>query len=386
MKMIYMDHAATTPVHRCVFEAMAPYLKDKFGNPSSLYSIGREIKKDIEQARAEVAAFLGAEPEEIIFLSGGTEADNTAIKGVLFALRDKKDHFITCSIEHHAVLETAIFLENLGFKVTVLPVDSNGLVDPGDVEKAITDRTALVSIMHANNEIGTVQPVEEIGRIAQEKGVYFHTDAVQTFGHLPINVDDLNIDMLAVSAHKLYGPKGVGALYVRKGTKMTQFMHGGGQERHRRASTENVAGIIGLAKAVELAKVGLDEEITRLTSLRDRMIDGIIGTIEKVHVNGDREKRLPNNVNICFEAVEGESLLLALDGNGVEASSGSACSSGASEPSHVLTAIGLAPEIAFGSLRLTLGKGTTKEEVDYILEVLPKVISNLRAMSPVWSG
>lgn len=386
MKMIYMDHAATTPVHRCVFEAMAPYLKDKFGNPSALYAIGREIKRDIEQARAEFAEFIGATPEEIIFLSGGTEADNMAIKGVLFALRNQKDHFITCSVEHHAVLEPAKFMESLGFKVTIVPVDSNGLVDPADVEKAITDRTALVSIMHANNEIGTVQPIAEIGKIAHDKGVYFHTDAVQTFGHLPINVDDLNVDMLAVSAHKLYGPKGVGALYVRKGTKLAQFMHGGGQERHRRASTENVAGIIGLARAVNLAKVGLDEEVSRLTSLRNRMIDGIMNNIEKVHLNGDRERRLPNNVNICFEAVEGESLLLALDGNGIEASSGSACSSGSSEPSHVLTAIGLAPEIAFGSLRLTLGKGTTKEEVDFVLEVLPKVISNLRAMSPVWTG
>ncbi len=384
--MIYMDHAATTPVHRCVFEAMAPYLKDKFGNPSSLYTIGREIKKDLEQARAEFAEFIGASPEEIVFMSGGTEADNMAIKGVLFALRNQKDHFITCSVEHHAVLEPANFMESLGFKVTIVPVDSRGLVDPADIEKAITDKTALISIMHANNEIGTIQPIAEIGKIAREKGVYFHTDAVQTFGHLPIKVDDINVDMLSVSAHKLYGPKGVGALYVRKGTKLSQFMHGGGQERHRRASTENVAGIIGLAKAVELAKVGLDEEVTRLTYLRDRMIDGIMNNIEKVHLNGDREKRLPNNINICFEAVEGESLLLALDGQGIEVSSGSACSSGSSEPSHVLTAIGLAPEIAFGSLRLTLGKGTTQAEVDFVLETLPKVISNLRAMSPVWSG
>lgn len=386
-KMIYMDHAATTPVDPRVFEAMTPYLTEKWGNPSSLYEKGREAKKAVEDARATVAAFIGAAPEEIVFTSGGTEANNFAIKGSAFVQKaGGKNHIITSPIEHHAVLEPLHFLEKLGFEVTRLPVDATGLVDPADVEAAVTDKTFLITIMHANNEIGTIQSIAEIGRIAWDKQIRFHTDAVQTFGHIPVKVEDLNVDMLSVSAHKLYGSKGVGALYIRKGVRMVPFMQGGGQERGRRASTENVAGIVGLAKAVELAESEAGAEAARQTEFRDYLIAGIEERIDAVRINGDRVKRLPNNVSVCFEAVEGESLLLTLDGLGIAASSGSACTSGALEPSHVLTSIGLKPEIAHGSLRLTMGKTTTRGDVDYILETLPQVIKNLRAMSPIWKG
>ncbi|MFA5867318.1 MAG: cysteine desulfurase NifS [Actinomycetota bacterium] len=386
MKTIYMDHAATTPVDPRVFEAMTPYLTEKYGNPSSLYKVGQAAKRAVEDARAIVARAIGAQTEEIIFTSGGTESDNTAVKGLAYSMLGKKDHVITSAIEHHAVLEPVEFLEKtLGFKATIVPVDKNGLVNPSDVEAAITDKTLLISVMHANNEIGTIQPIREIGQLAWDRKVRFHCDAVQTFGHVPVNVDDLNVDMLSISGHKLHGPKGVGVLYVRKGTRFTPFMQGGGQERGRRASTENVAGIVGLAKAVELALADREQEAARLTGLRDYLIKGIEEKIESVRVNGDRIKRLPNNVNVCFEAIEGESLLLTLDAKGVCASSGSACTSGSLEPSHVLLGIGLPPEIAHGSLRLTLGRDTTKDECDYVLEVLPSIVANLRAMSPMWN-
>lgn len=385
MKAIYMDHAATTPVDQRVFEAMTPYLTNKYGNPSSLYKVGQEAKRAIEDARAIVAGAIGAKAEEVIFTSGGTESDNTAIKGLAYSMLGKKDHVITDAIEHHAVLEPVEFLaDSLGFKATVLPVNAMGLINPEDVEAAITDKTLLISVMHANNEIGTIQPIREIGQIAWNHKVRFHCDAVQTFGHIPVNVDDLNVDMLSISGHKLHGPKGIGVLYVRKGTRFTSFMQGGGQERGRRASTENVAGIVGLAKAVELALAGREQEAARLTDLRDYLIKGIEDKIEAIRINGDRIKRLPNNVNICFEAIEGESLLLTLDAKGISASSGSACTSGSLEPSHVLLGIGLPHEIAHGSLRLTLGRETTKEDCDYVLEVLPGVVANLRAMSPLW--
>lgn len=384
MDTVYMDHAATTPVAPEVLEAMTPYLTTEYGNPSSLYTVGRNAKRAVEDARAVVAAAIGAQPEEIIFTSGGTEADNAAIKGVMFKIKDKRTHVITSAIEHHAVLEPVHWLESQGFSATVVPVDENGLVDPAAVEAAITEQTGLISIMHANNEIGTIQPISEIGQLAWDRKIRIHTDAVQSFGHLPVAVDDLNVDLLSISAHKLNGPKGVGALYIRKGTRMVPFMQGGGQERGRRASTENVAGIAGFAKAVELAMTDREQEAARLAELRDYLISGIENSIEKILVNGDRVKRLPNNVSICFEAIEGESLLLTLDARGVCGSSGSACTSGALEPSHVLLAIGRPAEIAHGSLRLTLGRGSTKEQADYVLEILPGIVANLRAMSPIW--
>lgn len=386
MKIVYMDHAATTPIAPEVFEAMTPYLTEKYGNPSSLYSVGREAKRAVEEARAVVAGSIGAQPEEIIFTGCGTEADNAAIKGVMFKIKEKRDHIITCAIEHHAVLDTAHWMETQGFSVTVIPVDSDGLVDPAAVEAAVTDKTGLISIMHANNEIGSIQPIGEIGQMAWDRKIRMHTDAVQSFGHIPVAVDDLNVDLLSISAHKLNGPKGVGALYVRKGTRTDRFMHGGGQERNRRAGTENVAGIVGFARAIELNMADRDRESARLTEIRDYIIDGIVKSIEKVKVNGHREKRLPNNINVCFEAIEGESLLLTLDARGICASSGSACTSGALEPSHVLLGIGLPAEIAHGSLRLTLGRGTTKADADYVLEVLPSIVANLRAMSPLWNS
>jgi cysteine desulfurase len=387
MKTIYMDHAATTPVDPRVFEAMTPYLTEYYGNPSSLYKVGQTAKRAIEDARAIVAGAIGAATEEIIFTSGGTESDNTAVKGLAYTMLGKKDHVITSAVEHHAVLEPVEFLEKtLGFTATILSVDAGGFVSPADVEAAITDKTMLISVMHANNEIGTIQPIREIGQIAWDRKVRFHCDAVQTFGHVPVNVEDLNVDMLSISGHKLHGPKGVGVLYVRKGTRFTPFMQGGGQERGRRASTENVAGIVGLAKAAEIALADREQEAARLTGLRDYLIKGIEEKIEAVRVNGDRVKRLPNNVNVCFEAIEGESLLLTLDARGICASSGSACTSGSLEPSHVLLGIGLPAEIAHGSLRLTLGRETTKADCDYVLEVLPGIVANLRAMSPLWKG
>ena len=383
MGRIYLDYAATTPTHPEVVKAMLPYFTDAFGNPSSIYSYGQEAKGAIEEARVKVADLIGARDEEIIFTSGGTEADNFALKGVAYANEPKGNHVITSSIEHHAVIETCKFLERRGFRITYLPVDEYGLVDPSDVKKAITNKTILISVMQANNEMGTVEPIAEIGRIAQEAGIYFHTDAVQTAGHIPVDVNELGVDLLSMSAHKLYGPRGVGALYIRKGTKLLPFMHGGEQERRRRASTENVPGIVGFGKAVELAQQEMSQEAKRLAYLRDQLIKGLLERIDHARLNGHPIMRLPNNVNISVDYVEGESMLLNLDLEGICASTGSACSSSSLEPSHVLLAMGLSHEQAHGSLRFTLGKWTTEEEIEQVLDTLPRIVAKLRAMSPL---
>jgi cysteine desulfurase len=383
MRRIYLDYAATTPTHPEVVKAMLPYFTKAFGNPSSVYTCGQEAKGAIEEARANVANFIGAKDEEIVFTSGGTEADNFALKGVAYANEGKGNHIITTAIEHHAVLETCHFLETTGFRVTFLPVDKYGIVDPDEVRRAITNKTVLISVMHANNEIGTIQPLVEIAKIARETGVYFHTDAVQTVGHIPINVDELGVDLLSMSAHKLYGPKGVGAIYIRKGTKLVSFMHGGEQERGRRASTQNVPGIVGLGKAMDIARKEMNEEAERVRYLRDKLIDGLLTQIEYTCLNGHPTKRLPNNVNVSISFAEGESMCLNLDLEGICVSTGSACTSSITEPSHVLLALGLHPLQAHSSLRLSLGKWTTDEEIDRVLEVLPRIVAKLRAMSPL---
>jgi len=385
-RFIYLDHSATTYVKPEVVEAMMPYFTNKFGNASSVYSIGRESKKAIEEARERVAMALGAQPREIFLTGSGTEADNWAIKGVAYANKSKGNHIITTAIEHHAVLHTCQYLESDGFEVTYLPVDENGLVSSEQVRNAIKPNTILITIMFANNEIGTIQPIEDIGRIARERGVIFHTDAVQAIGNIPINVQQMNIDLLSLSAHKFYGPKGVGALYIRKGTKIISFLHGGAQERGRRASTENVPGIVGLGKAIELAVKNLPQYNKKLTELRDRTIEEIMKRVPFVRLNGDRHKRLPGNVNFSFEFIEGESLLLMLDMKGIAASSGSACTSGSLDPSHVLLAIGLPHEIAHGSLRITFGDENTQEDVDYLLETIPMIVERLRQMSPLYEN
>ncbi len=382
MKRIYLDYAATTPTHPDVIDAMLPHFSDSFGNPSSIYSYGQEAKGAVEKAREQVATLIGARDEEIVFTSGGTEADNFAIEGTALA-NPERNHIITSAIEHHAVIETCRFLERRGFKVTYLPVDKEGLVNPTDVRNTITDKTSLISIMHANNEIGIIQPIKELAVIAREAGVYIHTDAVQTVGQIPVNVDDLGVDLLSMSAHKLHGPKGVGALYIRKGTKLVPFMHGGGQERNRRGGTENVPGIVGFGKATEIAREVMTEEIERLTQLRDRLINNILEQIDGVRLNGHPTNRLPNNVNVSIDYVEGESMLLNLDLENICASTGSACSSSSLEASHVLLALGLPHEQAHSSLRFTVGKWTTDEDVDRVLEVLPRIVARLRAMSPL---
>jgi cysteine desulfurase len=383
MKRIYLDYAATTPTHPEVVEAMLPYFTEVYGNPSSIYYCGQEAKGAIEEARVKVAAFIGARDEEIVFTSGGTEADNFAMKGVAFANEGRGDHIVTSAIEHHAVIETAKFLERRGFRVTYLPVDGDGMVAPDEVRRAITSKTILISVMHGNNETGTIEPIAEIGKIAQEAGVYFHTDAVQTAGHLPINVDELGVNLLSMSAHKLYGPKGVGALYIRKGTRLIPFMHGGGQEKGRRASTENTPGIMGFSRAVEIAQREMDEETVRLIPLRDKLIKGLMERMDDVYLNGHPTSRLPNNVNISVDFVEGEAMCLNLDLEEICVSTGSACSSSTLEPSHVLLALGLSPERAHGSLRFSLGRWTTEEEIDRVMEVVPRVVAKLRAMSPL---
>ncbi len=383
MKRIYLDYAATTPTHPEVVKAMLPYFTDAFGNPSSLYSYGQEAKGAIEEARSKVANLIGAQNEEIVFTSGGTEADNFALKGVAYANESKGNHIVTSSIEHHAVIEACKFLERRGYSVTYLPVDEYGLVEPDDVKKAITAKTILISVIHASNEVGTIEPVAEISRIAREAGIYFHTDAVQAVGHIPVNVNELGVDLLSMSAHKLYGPKGVGALYIRKGTKLSPFMHGGGQEKERRASTENVPGIVGFGKAVEIAQHDMSEEATRLARLRDQLIKGLLERIDHTRLNGHPQKRLPNNVNVSVDFVEGESMILNLDLEGICASTGSACSSSSLEPSHVLLALGLSHEQAHGSLRFSLGKWTIEEEIERVLGVLPGIVAKLRAMSPL---
>lgn len=378
---IYMDYSSTTPVDPAVAEAMYPFFSEKYGNPSSLYTKGREAKKAIEEARQEVADLIGARKEEVFFTGSGTESDNLAIKGTAYKNRKKGNHIITSSLEHHAVLNTCKYLEKQGSDVTYLPVSREGLINQDDVENAITGETILISIMHANNEIGTIQPVREIGKLAKDMGITFHSDAVQTAGKIPLNVDELNVDLLSMSAHKMYGPKGVGALYIRKGTHLEPLLHGGGHERNIRPGTENVPGIVGFGKAAELAKKHLPDE-EKLVILRDSLIKGIL-EIEDSYLNGHATKRLPNNANFRFSFIEGESMILILDMKGVAASTGSACSSASLEPSHVLSALGLKPEEAHGSLRLTLGIGNTQEDVDYVVSVLPGIVGKLRMMSPL---
>lgn len=386
MDRIYLDYAATTPTDPAVVEAMRPYFFEKFGNPSSIHSFGQEAKKAMEDARSKVAGFLGAKEEEIIFTSGGTESNNSVLFGVVWAGASKGNHIITTAIEHHAIIEPAKFLEKSGYKVTYIKPDQYGIVSPDHVAGAITDKTVLISVMHANNEIGVIQPIKEIGRIAREKGISFHTDAVQTVGHVPVNVDELNIDLLSLSAHKIYGPKGIGCLYVRKGTRIQPYLRGGGQERHRRASTENISGIVGLGKAIELCSENMAKEAKEQTRLRDKLIAELPKRIDRVYLNGHPTLRLPNNVNFSVEYIEGESMLLNLDMLGIAASTGSACTSGDLEPSHVLLSIGRPHELCHGSLRLTLGRFTKESEIDRFLEVFPKIVSKLRAMSPLYDA
>ncbi|WP_142414507.1 cysteine desulfurase NifS [Hathewaya massiliensis] len=383
-KQVYMDHAATTYTKKEVLEEMIPYFTEYYGNPSSIYSLSRETKKAIDTAKDRVARAINAESSEIYFTGGGSEADNWAIKGIAFAHKNKGNHIITTKIEHHAVLHACEYLEKHGFEVTYLPVNEEGIVDVKDFENAITDKTILATIMFANNEIGSIQPIKQMGEICRDKKIIFHTDAVQAVGHIPVDVKSMNIDLLSMAAHKFYGPKGVGALYIRKGIRIDNLIHGGAQERGRRAGTENVAGIVGLGKALELSVEHMEENNKRIKALRDKLMNGLL-EIPYSRLNGPKdENRLPGNSNICFRFIEGESVLLMLDAKGIAASSGSACTSGSLDPSHVLLAIGLPHEIAHGSLRLSLGDGTTEEEVDYVLQVVPEIVQRLRDMSPLW--
>jgi cysteine desulfurase len=381
-KIIYLDHAATTPVDPQVVKAMIPYFTDNFGNPSSSHSTGLEARYAIEGARAEISSFVSSMPEEIVFTSGGTESNNFAIKGVALAGTDKGNHIITSSIEHHSILEACHYLEKLGFNVSYIKVDGEGLVDPDRIKKAITKKTTLISIMHANNEIGSMQPIAEIGSIAKEREICFHTDLVQTFGHIPIDVNRLNIDLFSASAHKFYGPKGVGIVYIRRGTRIHPFMQGGDQEDGRRASTHNVPGIMGMAKAVELARSQMVTEAKRLTRLREKLINGIMKKIEYCRLNGHSKLRLPNNVNLTFEYIDGGSMMLKLDRKGIMCSTSSACSSSNTEPSHVLRAIGLPLKLVFGSLRFSLGKSTSDQGIQYLLKILPAMVEEMRSTSP----
>ncbi len=381
---VYADNAATTQMSENVLKAMMPLLTDIYGNPSSLHSIGQVAKEYLENARETVADCIGADPKEIYFTSGGSEADNQAIRSAAYiGARKGKKHIISSKFEHHAVLHTLDALKKEGFTVTLLDVYSNGVVKPEDVENAITDETCLVTIMTANNEIGTIQPIAEIGKICKEKGVLFHTDAVQAVGHIPVNVKDMNVDMLSVSAHKFHGPKGVGFLYARKGILLTNITYGGAQERSKRAGTENMASIVGMATAIKEATDHLEENAAKVTAMRNRLIDGLKG-IERSRINGDLEHHLPGTLNMCFEGIEGESLLLLLDAKGICASSGSACTSGSLDPSHVLLSIGVPVEIAHGSLRLSISEYNTMEQMDHIVESVPGVVDYLRSISPVW--
>ena len=383
-KVIYMDNAATTQTYPEVVEAMTPYFTEYYGNPSSIYSFAGESKKAVEDARKTIADFIGAKPEEIYFTGGGSESDNWALKATAEAYESKGKHIITSSIEHHAILHTCEYLERKGYEITYLDVDEYGTVNPEDVEKAIRPDTILISVMTAINEIGTIEPIKEIGKIAKKHGVLFHTDAVQALGHIPINVDDMNIDMLSASGHKINGPKGIGIMYIRKGVKIGSFIHGGAQERKRRAGTHNVPGIVGIGKAVELAAKNMESRMEKETKLRNHLIERVLAEIPYSRLNGHRENRLPNNANFCFRFIEGESMLILLDQNGVCGSSGSACTSGSLDPSHVLLAIGLPHEIAHGSLRLTISEKNTMEEVDYTVDKLKEIIERLRSMSPLY--
>ncbi|MCR4428072.1 MAG: cysteine desulfurase NifS [Caldiserica bacterium] len=382
MKPVYFDHAATTPVHPEVVSAMLSYFGENFGNASSLHFLGQEAARAVEEAREKVARLINCDPREIIFTGSGTEADNFALKGIAEKLKARGNHIITSSIEHHAVEVTCRYLEKKGFKVTYLPVDRYGLVDPDDLKREITEQTILISIMHANNEVGTIQPIKELAQIAHEKGVLFHTDAVQTVGSIPVDVRELGVDLLSLSAHKFYGPKGVGALFLRKGVAIEPLIHGGGQEKNLRAGTTNVPGIVGLGKAAELASKELSWRMEHSLSLRERLIKGLEEKLTDFILTGHREKRLPGNVSICVDYIEGESMLLLLSIEGFACSSGSACTSGSLEPSHVLLAMGIDPQLAQGSLRITLGRENTEEEIDRFLETLPKVVKRLREMSP----
>mgnify|MGYP000853094286 CR=1 FL=1 len=382
--MIYFDHAATTQVKPEVLQAMLPFFTQNYGNPSSIYQFAQTSKRAVEESRETIAKILGAQPQEIFFTSGGTESDNWAIKGIAESLKDKGNHIITTKIEHHAVLNPCHYLEKHGYEVTYLDVDNNGLINPEQVEKAIKKSTILISIMYANNEIGTIMPIAEIGKVAKEHGIVFHTDAVQAVGQVPIDVNKHHIDLLSLSGHKFYGPKGIGVLFIRRGIKLPPLLHGGAQERGRRAGTENVPGIVGLAKAMELAYQDLEAKNFRIKALRDRLIEGIHDTIPYAQLNGDHQQRLPNNANFSFDFVEGESLLLLLDMEGIFASSGSACASGSLDPSHVLLALGLSHEKAHGSIRFTLGEENTMKDVEMLLTKLPAIVQKMREMSPLY--
>jgi cysteine desulfurase len=384
VKSIYLDHNATTALHPLVFEAMYPYFSEKYGNASSVHSFGREARKAIDASREKIAQLLGAQAQEIIFTSGGTEANNLAIKGIAAAQEKKGKHIITSSIEHHAVLNVCKDLEKKGFQVSYLPVDKSGLIDIENLRKTITRETILITIMHANNEIGTIEPIAEIGKLAKEKGIIFHTDAVQSVGKIPVNVNELKVDLLSLSAHKFYGPKGIGVLYIRKGTKIMPLIQGGHHERNLRAGTENVPAIVGLAKALELAAAQMDAERKKIAALRDKLEQGIQGKIDEVYLNGHPSLRIPTTTNLSFKYVEGESIVLNLDLEGIAVSTGSACTSGTLEPSHVLNAMGVDPALAQGSVRFSLGRENTEEEIDYVLKVLPPIIERLRAMSPLY--
>lgn len=386
MKKVYFDNNATTALAPEVLEAMLPFYREEFGNPSSIHAFGRGVRVAIDEAREEVARLLGAEPGEVIFTSGGTEADNFAVKGVAYACQEYGRHIITSTIEHPAVLNTCQYLEERGFRVTYLPVNGQGLVDPEDVRKAIDRGTILITVMHANNETGALQPIREIGEIAQERGICFHTDAVQSMGKLPFQVKELGANLLSLSAHKIHGPKGVGALYLKKGTQLHPLLHGGHHERGWRAGTENAAGIAGLGRACGLAAQGLPEEVQRLAVLRDRLEEGIQEKIRQVRLNGHPTQRLPNTLNCSFWGIEGESLMINLDLEGIAVSTGSACASGSINPSHVLLAMGIPEEICRSSLRFSLGRYNTVEEIDYTLEVLPRIVDRLRKISPLWRG
>ena len=383
MRTVYLDHAATTPPLPEVVEAMKPYLAERFGNPSALYALGRESRRALEESRGKVASLIGAMPDEIIFTSGGTESDNMALLGVLLAGEGNGGHIVTTAVEHHAILETVRFLERRGYRATVVGVDSTGMVDPDDIRKAIRAETVLVSVMHANNEVGTVEPLRRVADVCREAGVYLHSDTVQTVGNIPIDVDELGVDMLSMSGHKLYGPKGAGAIYVRRGTRVSGIIHGGEQERGMRAGTENIAGIVGLAAAAVAAARGMEGRGERIAGLRNHLVDGILSSVEGVVLNGHPEVRLPNNAHLGIERIEGEAVCLHLDAAGICASTGSACTSEELEPSHVLLAMGIAPLKAHGSVRFTLGRGTTLEEIEYVLQELPPIVERLRAMSPL---
>lgn len=384
-RRIYMDYSATTYTKPEVLKEMLPYFTEEFGNPSSLYSLSDSTKSAVKLGRERVAKAINADTDEIYFTAGGSEADNWALKGIASAHKNKGNHIITTQIEHHAIINTCRYLEKQGFEITYLPVDEEGFISLRDLENAITDKTILVSIMFANNEIGTLQPIKEIGALCRDKKVLFHTDAVQAIGHVKIDVKDMNIDLLSLAGHKFYGPKGIGALYIKKGIRIDNLIHGGGQEKGKRATTENIPGIVGIGKAVELAVSELDKEAARLTSLREKLIKEVITRIPYTKLNGPKgDKRLPGNANFSFIGIEGETLLLDLDYEGICASTGSACASGSLDPSHVLLAIGLKHEVAHGSLRLSLGAGSTEEEVDYVVDVLEKIVKRRREMSPLW--